>query len=218
MENFNIVKDESYIVNYKIIMKYINEKQYALSFWIRKVINRNENIKAFILNLYERDAYEIEKFGLLDHDFTRSIFQAFTMVNEPWEINQTYINLRCYDMCISALKKKNKIFSTYFLQEFKDVTPTYEWEEKIQHCFGNSYLKNEYTVEELKKECIQRIRNSFEMRKFIQSLRYKKDKNLNKIIKKRRKQTEKMIDKLIFLKQDLTSNETKEKLIYSLKK
>lgn len=169
MEKFNILEDQSYRVNHLVLNNYLAMDKNKLIFAIQKLVNKNNEKKAHVLSLIRSDFENNEK-KMLEDILSRKLFQAFIIASNPWDINDTYNYLRCYDMCTETLQKSRHTFDINFVHEFVTCAPTYTWETKVESCFKNSFLENRKLIETFKDECERKIKLSYEMRKFMQAL------------------------------------------------
>lgn len=179
-----------------VIDSYIKSKRNKIVFAIQKFVNKNEEKKAYILKLI-RSEFENDETQMMNDILFRKLFQAFIISKNPWDINETFTYLKCYDMCLESLQKSRHIFNMDFINEFIKCTPTYKWEMQIENCFKSSFLENRKTIENLKSECERKVKMSFEMRKFMQALNPKI--RLSNEQQRERDNAEISIDKILIL-------------------
>lgn len=213
MDKFYVIENESYDVNYTKIMKYVLKGENKLKFFFKKIFYYNNLKKNYVLHLHQKEIINTKSGEILNDKFSRKLFQAFTMVAQPYRGHPTFKFLECYDTCIHILENPRRTFGPIFVAKFVASLPNLYWETQIRSNFvgGQFKLENIHIIEQLKYRNIRKIHSSHEMTRFIEALGNDTATDINLRESKLRCQDRKIIDKLIFLISK-TENKKKSKL------
>lgn len=208
MDKFNLLEHRSYSENYKLISEHLKKNEFRILFEIKKCINRNAEKRRYTLRCFKQNWKNNNIFEALDYKPSRRLFQAFLISMNQWNINETFTNLKCYDLCVDALKFPRKVISDeQYKQNFLEVIPDFPWENRINKYYECSSTGNKKVIEKLKKKCIKRIKKSLEMTRFCEALD-KEDEWVSEERKNAWKYNRKVIDKLLLLMNKINRKQT----------